>query len=399
MEIMMEKRVHWNKYKITLFLIVLTGVILSAGGRAFAASAVSVGTIDYENLEMQLFYNGNTIIYYSTDNSTWTEVDGDYNSATKSCLMDISWISSTSDVILYLKGDVVKTVKTLTLPSQNTTFEVIYDKSEGTFTFNNAEEATSFEWRKTTDYKWNSVNVDENSGSYQNFLNMMEYFRVKGIKIAIRIPQSIGSGLNDVGMRPSREVTVSVTARANAPTIRINASKLTLSTTTSMEYYDTTSGLWIDCTGSMSLDEIAPKVLYENGAESVTLKIRTAATSSSPFSKTAFVSIPGQSAAPSIGDSSAEVTYYYMNSKLMLQFNKASAAIPYEYAVIRSGYDFDASSASWRSVNSSSLLTISQSAVPSGSRIYVRKKGTDANSSNNTSLVLASAARSFAVNY
>ncbi len=388
-----------EQYKIVVFLIVLTGIILSAGGKAYAASAVSVGMIDYENLEMQIYYNGNSILYYSTDNNTWTEVEGDYNSSTKSCFMDISWISNTNDVTLYLKGDVVKTVKTLIIPSQNSSFSVVYDKSEGTFTFNNAEEATSFEWRKATDYKWYTVNADENSGSYNSFLDKMENYRVKGIKIVMRIPQVMGSGLTNAGMRPSREVPVSVTARANAPTIRVNSSKLTLNTSSTMEYYDTTSGLWIDCTSNMGLEEIAPKVLYENGASSVTLKLRIAATSSSPYSKTASVIIPGQPAAPSIGDSSAEATYYYMNSKLMLQFNKASASNTYEYAIIRSGYDFDAYTANWRTVSSPGLLTIAQSTAPSGSRVYIRKKGKDISSSNNAELVLASAARSFAVNY
>jgi hypothetical protein len=368
-------------------------------GRAAAATAVSIGRIDYEKLTMQVYYNNNSIVYYSTDNSNWSEVEGDFDTSTKSCEMDISWVSETNDVTLYLKGDVVKTVKTVTLPAQNTTFEVTYNKAECDFEFENAEEAETFEWRKATDYTWSTVDIDEDSASYQKFMNKVEMFMVKGAAIVIRIPQVTGSDMDDVGLRPSIAKTVTITGRAASPTITVNSSRLTLNTTSSMEYYDPVSDLWIECTGNMSLYEIAPEALFENGSSVSTIRIRKAATTSAPYSKTAYVKIPGQSAAPTIGDSSADVTYYYMNSKLVLQFNHASGTKIYQYAVIKEDMEFDAATANWRDVKSSDTLTLSGTYAPSGCMVYVRKKGTDAGTGNMSDLILASAAGNFIVKY
>lgn len=365
---------------------------------ADTAAAVSFGTINYELLTLQVFNNNNAVVFYSTDNSNWTEVEGVYNSTTKSYSMDISWVSSASDVTLYFKGDTVKTVKSLVLPAQNASFGVDYDRAEGSFTFNNAEEANSFEWRKNTDYSWKTVDLNEPSSSYKAFIKTIDQFKIKGASILVRLPQILGTGADDVGMRASKAVSITITARTAPPVLKVNSSKLTINTTAAMEYYDNNSDLWIECSASIGLDEIAPQVLYSNGAAAATVRIRKAATSLSPCSKTAVLTIPAQKAAPTIGDSSADITYYSMNSKLMLQFNKASSANRYEYVIIKDGYGFEPATAAWKTVSSSGLMTISASSAPGGSTVYVRKKGTDANSSG-AGLILASATGSFTVHY
>jgi hypothetical protein len=385
---------------VVLLAAVLCFVLLgipAVKSMAEVATAVSIGKIDYDRLTMQVNYNDNAIVYYSTDNNTWTELEGAYDSTTKSCVMDISWISGSNEVTLYFKGNTVKTVKSVTLPAQNTSFDVDYDKAEGIFTFSDTDDSDVFQWRKATDYNWITVNLDENSSSYNNFLEEMENFRLKGAKIYFRIPQTPGTGSADVGMRQSKEISVSIVARAAAPSVKVNASKLTLNTSASMEYYDQVTGLWIECSSNMSLDEIAPQVFYENGANAVTLQIRKAATTSAPYSKTAKITIPGQAAAPLIGDQSADVTHYIMNSKLILQFNKATTKNVYEYAIVKAGYSFDVSKASWRTAATSSIITLTSSSAPEGCTIYVRKKGTDASAT--ASLDLSSAVNSFTVTY
>lgn len=388
-------------YQDYIFIALLTAVIIfflpviSVKGET--AAAVSIGIINYEFMTLQVYNNNNSIVYYSTDNNIWTEVDGAYSSITKSYTMDISWISPDKEVTLYFKGNSVKTVKSITLPMQNSSFSVDYDKVEGTFTFNDAEEADSFEWRKNTDYYWRSVNLDEGSSSYNSFLRTIEKLKATGATIIIRLPQVIGTGADNVGMRASVEKSVTITARPAAPVVKINAAKLTLNTTTAMEYYDPYSDLWIECTSNMSLYDIAPQVLNENGATAATVKIRKAATTSTPYSKIATLFIPAQKAAPKIGDSSSDVTYYFMNSKLILQFNKASSTEVYEYYIVRDGNDFDAATASWKSVKTTDIITISNSAAPDGSTVYVRKKGIDSDSGS--TVVLASDINSFDVEY
>ena len=392
----MKNKIKTDCYFLPAILLLLSLEILKPADTAAAeyTSEVTIGVIDYEELTIQVFNNNNPIVYYSVDEKNWKEVDGIYNSATKSYTMDISWVSSTGDVTLYYKGDINKKIVSVTLPMQNNDFKAIFSNADESFTFIGAEDSDSFEWRKATDYFWTKVSIDDTSSSYQAFLDTLESFRVKGTKIILRLPQVIGSA-SDSGCRPSKEITVTIPSRANAPTISVNSSKLILNTTDSMEYFDPTTDLWIECSKSMPLEEIAPEVLYENGSKSVTLMIRIAATEKAPYSKTAYIKINGQSGAPTIGGNTDDVSYYFVNSKLVLVFNKASLANVYEYSIVKPENDFDLSKARWTTISSSKPLTLSTMTAPSGCTVYVRKKGTDANASKNISLNLSSAIRSF----
>ena len=380
-------------------LLTLLFFLPAVSTKADTVSVVSIGAIDYESLTMQIYNNNNNIVSYSTDKSNWTDVEGAYSNANSSYTMDISWISVTSDVTLYFKGDVVKTVKSITLPAQNKDFSIIYNKAEGEFTFNEIGDANCFEWRKSSDYSWTTVSLDETSTSYLEFNTKMGQLRVKGASIIFRLPQEKGTGSGNPGTRQSSEKTISITIRGTAPTVKVNSSKMTINTTTAMEYCDLLTGLWVECEGAMSLEEIAPKTLYENGGNSVTLMIRKTATSSAPYSKTQYLTIVGQAAAPVLGDSSSDVTYYYLNSKLVMQFNNASSTNIYEYAIVKSSSTFSLTSASWKSVATTKILTLSTNSAPDGCKIYIRKKGTDGNISAKTSVILSSAVNSFTVKF
>ncbi len=389
---------------IRLFLLIqlcflLLCCIPANQARAAQASKVSVSGIDYDNLTMKILANGNSIVYYSVDQSTWYQVEAAYSSTLKAYTMDISWIAYTKDVTVYLKGNIDKNVYQITLPMQNKSFSVKYDKAEGEFDFSETEDADTFQWRKSTDYHWNEVDLDEDASSYQKFIKNVEKMKTMGAKLIFRTPQAAGSDNEDVGRRPSREVTVTIPKRANAPSVKVNVSKLNLNTTEAMEYYDEKTGLWLECLKAMTLEDIAPQVLYSNGAKTASLQIRTAPTLSNTYSKTAYLTIPGQSAAPTVGDNSKDVTYYYQNSKLILGFCNATSTNPFEYAVVRAGYEFNAATASWRTVTSSKLMTISKLTAPDGCTIYVRKKGIEANAANNISMSLASATGKISVKY
>lgn len=385
------------KYCISavLLLMLLTVITPAAAAKADAASAVTLGTINYEDLTLQVFGNHNSIVFYSTDQLKWIEVEGTYEAG--AYLMDISWISSSSDVTLYFKGNSNASVAMITIPAQNNDFKATFDKVEGTFYFEDTDMADSFEWRKATDYHWNSVSLDESSASYQAFLNTVEALRIKGAKLIIRLPQVPGNAI-DPGSRPSKEITLTIPARADAPKVTVNSSKLTLNTTTAMEYYDEALRMWMECSKTMTVEEIAPKALYQNGSNNVTLKIRTAATEKAPHSKTLTLTIPGQPAAPKIGGNTDDVSYYYVNSKLTLVFNLASKTNQYEYAIIKPGADFDPAKAKWNTVSQTKPMTLANSTAPDGSIVYIRKKGTDANATKNINLVLSSAIASFTVN-
>lgn len=380
-----------------LFAFFFLGFMPMTTVKAEVASTVTIGAINYDDLTMQIYNNENAAVYYSTDQEEWTEVEGAYNSSTKCYTWDISWVSATGDVTLYLKGDTETTITSVTLPKQ-VTFGATYNKADGSFTFTGADESDFFEWRKASDYNWNKVSLEETSANYKAFINNMELLRLKGAKVILRIPQEIGTA-GSVGSRPSKEVTITIYARTEAPNIIVNSAKLTLNTTVAMEYYNSTTGIWYECSKTMSLAEIAPRLLFENGAKDTTLMIRTAATTRTTYSKAAYIKIKGQRSAPEIGDNSKDVSYYFSNSKLVMIFNKATTTNIYEYSIVKAGNTLDITTARWTSVNNAKLITLSNKIAPEGCAVYVRRKGNDANTSKNIELVLSSARSNFSVHY
>lgn len=371
---------------VFLLLLMVSVFLPSNMAQAEAVKAISIGTTDYDNLTIQVYAGGNSVVYYSTDQTTWFEVEGRYTSENDSYVMDISWISDTKEVTLYLKGDIQKKLVDVTLPMKNNSLKVKYDKVEGEFIISEAEDAEVFQWRKNSDYSWYSVDMKEDSASYKEFMEQMEYLRVKGSKIVFRIPQELGRSQDDMGSRPSKEVTVTLSKRGNAPNISVDPSKLYIKTTTAMEYYDSVRKLWIDCTKNMKLEDLMPKVLYKNGSKNASIEIRKAATTNAPYSKTKTIYVEGQLAAPALED----ISYYRQNSKLIIQFPKASKEVSYEYVIVKPGDSFEATTAKWATASTTKLITVSASKAPLNSTVYFRLKGTNENQSKKVSLILAS---------
>lgn len=393
----MKKLTDKIKYCITAALIVLLLFAIAPTGTAKAgtASAVTLGSVNYDELTLQVCNNQNTIVFYSVDQLNWTEVEGSYEAG--AYLMDISWVSVSADVTIYFKGDSNSSVTSITIPMQNNDFKVTFDKVDGLFSFENTDLADNFEWRKATDYNWSTVSLDEDSSSHQAFLKKIEAFRTKGTKLILRLPQESGNA-RDAGSRPSKEIAVTIPAYADAPNVSVNASSLTLNTTVAMEYYDEATDSWIECTRGMTVEEIAPEVLYQNGSKNVTLKLRTAATEKAPYSKTTQLTIPGQQAAPKIGGNTDDISYYYVNSKLTMVFNLASKTNEYEYVIIKPDMEFDFAKARWTTVSQSKPMTLTNTTAPNGCTVYIRKKGINASSTKNIGLSLSSAIASFDVN-
>jgi hypothetical protein len=240
---MLHKSVRLYLLGLLCFLVLCS--LRAEEAEAEEASRVSVGEIDYDDLTMQVFANNNTIIYYSTDQDVWYQAEMPYDSLIKAYIMDISWISSAKDVTLFLKGNINKSEYQITFPMQNKSFKVKYERADGIFSFTDTEDAETFQWRKETDYHWNTVNLEETSASYQKFLDAMDNLTTMGAKIIFRLPQSAGCTNEDEGRRPCKEVPLTIPKRPNAPGIKVNSSKLSLNTTEAMEYFDKTAGLWI----------------------------------------------------------------------------------------------------------------------------------------------------------
>ena len=394
---------------LTLFSVLFILAVLCTGtvsARAEEASAVSVGEIDYENYTMILNYHGNATIYMSTDNrKTWNEVDGEINGTgdSRTVKMDISWVSAASDVKLYFKGNSDKTEVDVTLPKTDTSFKVKFDKINTDFVMTNETSATSFMWRKNTDYTWTEVPFDTASSEYKSFLAAVENLRFKGAKLVFRTGQVKGTNAENVGSRPSKEVTVSITKYGTAPSIKLNVVKLTLNTKESYEYTtDLASGTWNSCEKGMSLADIAPGTLLKDGnASAVTVYFRVAQTEKKAASLISSITIPAQTAAPDAGAAGTDVecSENTTKKKYELSFKTASSDNMFEYCVVTPDKTFDLSKAKWKTVKASKTILITQKSAPDGSVVYFRFKGTAENLKKKIALKLPSAYTTFTINW
>lgn len=358
------------------------------------ASQVEVASIDYNALELKLKPNGNSVIYFSTNKSTWNVLEYYVNSEGYACT-DISWIAATSNKTLYFKGGSDTRITEVTIPKQNT-IKVKFDKVDGMVTISNTEDAEYFQWRKNTDYNWHTVSLEEGSAEYKQFVSSLEQFRVKGAKIVIRTAQTPGTSAQDPGSRPSKEATLSITKRGNAPNVSVNMKTLKLNTTEKMEYSLDGGNTWKNCMKTMTLESLLPNTLYKDGksAQAGSVLFRKIATAAVPYSKTQTLTIPAQKAAPTT------ISHYTQDSKyLFLQFSDASTSLIYEYTIVKPGKSFDPVKAVWKAVKKNTPIKLTKTSAPEGSTIYYRYKGITANISKGITPVLPSAYGSFKVTF
>lgn len=365
---------------------------------------VKVQSIDYDDLWLYVDPGDNGMVYYSDKSK---KVWSDALQAEKSSdavrtsgkdglfCIDISWIKATSQGKICLKGDLNEEIVEVDLPARESKYKVKFDKKNGTLTFTSVPNgATHFEWRKATSYTWSEpIPITEaskgGSGTEQKstFCEELEKLRVSGASIYVRIvgkdggypaTQTAADGTStptlDVGQRPGKEIKISITKRANAPKIKINGSKLTVNSTTSMEYSTDKGASWKPASKAMALSEIAPKALVTETNATPTEQIvwfRKAAKGNTPYSKPFVLTVPKQRSAPVPG---TDFTIESQVDKFCLNFLKASRATPYEYTVVKAGSKFDPAKTSWKSVVTSKQIALSARTAPLGSTIYVRQK-------------------------
>lgn len=392
-----------------LLMIICLGFLTAALGRPEAllaadgeagAQPVEPVSIDYEELWLVVDAGDNTAVYYSDKSQkVWTEAlkaaDGKY-------YIDISWLKNTSNVVLSVKGDKNDSVVTIPIAARESKFKVKFDKVNGTLSFTSLPEGTvSFEWRKATSYEWHTATVEEAGTTGSAFWKEIEKLRVSGASIYVRLPQTEGKagadGTFGAGKRQSKEVKVSISKRVSAPKIKIDGKKLTLNTTTAMEYSTDNGKTWTKAVKNMGLETAAPGALGA-GAQDATVWFRRAATAKAGYSKTTVLEIPAQRTAPTVSaGGTAEVSYESSGGKFYLSFSDASKASPYEYTVVKSGSTLNMSKASWKSVTSAKKISVSAKTAPEGSVIYVRKKAV--NQTSTTEFELASAMGEIPVHY
>lgn len=391
-----------------------------ASSAAGSSEKVEFAGINYDEYKISIRLNGNNMAFFSANKKTWYPVEGTKSVSDDIVKMNINWISNARDYTMYLRGDKTTSeddyVKVV-IPKAKPKFKAAFDKASTAespkFTLSNRNEDVKFiQWRKYADYHWNTIAVNNavtNGDEY--IVPELENLRVKGGKIVLRTKSIAGTSSDDMGIRTSNEVTLSITKRAEAPAVKINAPKSTLNTSTAMEYYDVTSSKWKDCTKTMNVWDIPyvksnVKASDASAGKTVTVDFRKKATTKSGYSKTITVKFKGQSVKPSFGsESSNDVTYGTVkktrNKKEVvyhtLVFNKASSSNKYQYTIVLPGTTYDEAKAKWLNVSKSSVITLSQSKSVKGTKIYVRTIGVNANTKLKTDAKLPSAVNSYTI--
>lgn len=392
---MNEAKQFWKDYliRITFIFAMLGFCLLGKGAYVQAAdgddsattdkaTAVEVELIDYEQGMIQIQANNNTKVYYSdASQKIWNVIEGAKDNDVLT--MDISWISAAKNYELNLKGSDDETVVSVELPKYNSALKAKFDKVDGTIDFTNEEGATEFEWRKATAVdSWSKAPVDSSIPAAQEFLEEIESLRVKGGKIQVRIPQIQGNS-TDVGRRPSKIITVTVTKRGSAPSVKVVSNSMQVNTTDKMEYKVISVGTnqqtdtkWTVCDKKMFLSDMVPQVITVSGSsvgQNVMVAIRKSETEKTPYTKNRYLNIPAQPGAPDASTFSTSKT----SSKFSLIIGDASKYNPYQYAVVAKGDTKSDSDLKWKNVTSSKEISFSIKKYPEGSTIYVRTKGQD----------------------
>lgn len=419
-----EVQVNGNVWCKTTYKITISDAVSAASVASYvyaastysneAVESVAVKGIDYANNQVLLDLNGNKAGLFSTDKKKWYTL-GDKKDANGYVVFNISWVSDTRAYTVYFKGIGATAEEEYTqvvFPKKNTAIKVTFAKTstaeEPVITVLKAEDEMRLQWRKSTSYTWHTASAAE-EGKY--IIPELESLRMKGGKIIVRTIATDGTDESDTGVRYSKEVSLSIPKRANAPSVKINTAKMNVNTTTSLEYYNTDSQKWVACTKNMSVwdfKEVASKAKGSKtsaGAD-VTISFRKAATKSAGYSKTFDLVFAGQAKAPEITTTEDDEVVYSETEKKSasktttyrkLTFNKADKNNKYQYVVIAGDAEFDESTAKWSTVSKASTVTLKQKDAVPGATVYVRILGTNA-SAKNANAVLSSAVGSYQIN-
>lgn len=366
---------------VLFFVLVFTAL---AGMHSAYAASLSVTKIDYVNDEITVKSSaGDTKIWYSDNKgSSWEEVPGGISNG--EAVLDISWASASSKVNLWFKGNKSTEAVQLVLPKQYTKFKASYKKATGSVVFS-GDEGRSIQWRKKESSRWKTVNKETFSSEISGLLT-------KGGSIVLRLAPVNGTSASEVGMRASREVTLSIPKKSDAPSVSIDDGKLAISVKAGMAYRyvyaDGSTSAWknIEKSEYIPLATIAPNSMKPGNTTITCLQFRTNATSSKQVSKVKTIEVPAQEDAP---DAENIKLSYTGSSTLTLTIEDASASEPYEYVIVKEGDKLDLLKASWSTISTKNAVTISSKLAPEGSQIYVRRKAVQ--EKDDTPYTLASA--------
>lgn len=349
------------------------------------APAPSIISVDYSRstLTVQLDERDHVLFMSDKNQKTWEFVPVTKN-ASNQVILDISWVTLTSDYTISLKGDYSATPVKQVIKKQVTNFKATYDLANNRIKFTNRGTGT-VQWRKKDGFTWNTISESmiEGNETAAAFGDTLMGLCSNGASLIFRLAP-------DADNRASKEVTVNITRKTAAPIVSVNDQYMAIKVEKGMQYrYADKNGnpmsAWTDISKSeyVPLEAIAANAILNkaqtNETKDVYIQFRTKATSGKQISNISTVKIPAQSAMSETVKSSIEIAYT-SSTTFDIKIPSASTETPYEYCIINQSALLDGvkitdfEEVTWKKVTTTKVsISSAKDNVKDGSLVYVRK--------------------------
>ncbi len=320
-----RRLIYLLRYTAIIFALAVTFTLVKAPVTA-RASTVNY-TINYETQLLDASLNSGRV-YLSLDNQkTWESLED------SGSIVDLSSILQTKETYVYLKTNNSTVATKVTLMAEPTK-DISVTLSGGSITYSNTL-GIPIEYQKGKSGPWITLGV---SGTMNT-----KPMEIKGATINFRT-KAIAT------RRAGKIVTVKVSKRPTAPSVKMDGSKLSITGLKAGMQYRTPSSSWLpvilpDKTNSLSIYYFGGITSYTNATyaspfAATTLEFRVMATEKKAASSSRVVVIPAQ---PSFSG-----TVNLTNSTLKVL---DSTGKTYEYTVLEPNTTLDLNRARWSSLS------------------------------------------------
>lgn len=348
---------------IIMVLLFVFGLFTEMKVSAATGTSVNV-TIDYldETATVKTGPGGSTKFYISTDNmKNWEVLD-------TSGVIDLSGILQTKSITVYFKGNKDTNPVGQLLQEAPNYLKVNYTIASGVGTLSCTTTGPAIQFRKGAYGDWKTATSSMSTSIYE----------IKGAVLTFRtVPSS--------GIRAGKIITVKIPKRPNAPSIKVEGSKLAVSGLKSQvtQYRVGDSSVWNlflpsdTKSKTFDLSTLVRGTAANNTAlPSATIEFRTLGSDKKLHSGVKIIEIPAQRTVPD--------TITVTGSTLTITDSDKTKS--YEYTIVAKDSTLNLSTAKWKSASTKYSFVIPKVSV--GDKVLVRLKSYTDRTSKQT--VLAS---------
>jgi hypothetical protein len=404
------------KYVLLLGLFLV--LLLFGNRQVLAASPITINMVDYVNENIIVNNNGNSRIYFATENdaarNSWETMIAD-TGATSS--IDFSWVSPTADQAIVIKGEdgvqrrvvlkerakkleIAINYENMSKLSKTDTIAPLLNIMSSAGTGLDPIKYSDLEWRKGENGSWKdtaTLTVAE-----------LEKLQIKGADLYFRIKAINDTTLKDGtgGRRVSKEVRLKVVKKASPVVVGIDGEDFTAEIKYGKEYRVSYNGIttgWVQVT-DRTIRKVPLAVILNNGSNGLTadksfpamlIEIRDYATARTAASKITEISLKAQrkltssvivGTAPDINNAADPNIYisYGGASNISITIPSAYGDNPYQYCIVQPGDVFDLERVTWYTITRNSEVKVLASRATEGSELYIRQKEIKAKAATRT---------------